>query len=286
MSRNIQEVSKNVEVQSAAVNETSAAATEMSASIKEVANHANKANDFSKQATEVAKEGNETIQETLSAMQAISESSNRINEIIEVITNIADQTNLLALNAAIEAARAGEAGKGFAVVADEVRNLAEQSAQAAKEITGLIKDSSVKADRGVQLTNKVADVIKKALDSIVEIAKLNQDIEVATVEQTTASDEVAKAMENVNEITHEITAATEEQSVATEKMSKSLEHALTVAQTNKEGSLHALKGLQELVKHGEKLTELMSKFKVDEQETSEVTQIDTTKMAGYISTNS
>ena len=286
MGRNIQEVAKNVEVQSAAVNETSAAALEMSASIKEVASHANKANDFSKQATEVAKEGNETIQETLAAMQAISDSSGRINEIIDVITNIADQTNLLALNAAIEAARAGEAGKGFAVVADEVRNLAEQSAQAAKEITGLIKDSSTKADRGVQLTNKVADVIKKALDSIVEIATLNQDIEVATVEQTTASDEVAKAMENVNEITHEITAATEEQSAATEKLSKSLEHALTVAQENKVDAENAIMNVEELSKHGGKLTELMGKFKVGEQVNGDATQIDTAKTAGYIGTNS
>lgn len=264
MSRNIQEVSKNVEVQSAAVNETSAAAQEMSASIKEVAANAEKASEYSREATKIAEEGNETIKETLLAMTDISESSNKINEIIEVITNIADQTNLLALNAAIEAARAGEAGKGFAVVADEVRNLAEQSAQAAKEITGLIKDSSIKANKGVQLTNKVAEVIKKALNSIIEIANLNENIGTSTVEQTTAADEVAKAMENVNQITHEITAASEEQSAATEKLAKLIEHTLEISRDNKAGSENSIKGMHELAKHGDKLMELMNKFKVDD----------------------
>lgn len=264
MSRNIQEVSKNVQVQSAAVNETSAAAQEMSTSIKEVANHAEKANESSQQAAKVAVEGNETIKETLTAMQAISESSGKINEIIDVITNIADQTNLLALNAAIEAARAGEAGKGFAVVAEEVRNLAEQSAQAAKEITGLIKDSSVKAERGVQLTNRVAEVIQKALDSIETIASLNQNIGTATVEQTTAAEEVAKAMENVNQITHEITAASEEQSAATDKLAKSIETALAVAQQNKTGAQTSIESIDLLDRHTSRLMELMNRFKVDE----------------------
>lgn len=264
MSRNIQEVSKNVEVQAAAVNETSAAATEMSASVKEVAINAEKAAEFSNEATKVAKEGNDTINETLSAMQAISESSNKINEIIDVITNIADQTNLLALNAAIEAARAGEAGKGFAVVAEEVRNLAEQSAQAAKEITGLIKDSTIRAEKGVQLTNKVAEVIHKALNSIVEIASLNENIGTSTVEQTTAAEEVAKAMENVNQITHEITAATEEQSEATNKLSQSIETALSVANQTKEGAQNSIENVGLLAAHSEKLMEFMNKFKVSE----------------------
>ncbi len=286
ISRNIQEVAKNVEVQSAAVNETSAAANQMSASIKEVAGHAEKANESSQQATQVAREGSDTIKETLTAMEAISESSNKANEIIDVITNIADQTNLLALNAAIEAARAGEAGKGFAVVAEEVRNLAEQSGQAAKEITGLIKDSTVRAEKGVQLTNKLAEVIQKALDSIEIIASLNQNIGTATVEQTTAADEVAKAMENVNQITHEITAATEEQSTATGKLAQSIEHALSVAQQNKQGSTDAIDDVKVLVSHGEKLMELMGKFKVDEFKELSSSQLETKKTAGLIDSGS
>ena len=266
ISRNIQEVAKNVEVQSAAVNETSAAANEMSASIKEVANFAEKANESSQQAMSVAIEGDATVKEALSAMKAISESSSKINEIIDVITSIADQTNLLALNAAIEAARAGEAGKGFAVVAEEVRNLAEQSGKAAKEITGLIKDSTIKAEKGVQLTNKLADVIKKSHESVKIIASLNQHIGTATIEQTNAAEEVAKAMENINQITHEITAATEEQSDATNQLAKSMEHALSVAQQNKAGATDAIDNVRELVNHGNKLDELMNVFKVNKFE--------------------
>lgn len=302
ISRNIQEVSKNIEVQSAAVNETSAAANEMASSVKQVANHAKDADKLSKEATHIATDGNETIKETLSAMQAISESSNKINEIIDVITNIADQTNLLALNAAIEAARAGEAGKGFAVVAEEVRNLAEQSAKAAKEITALIKDSAVKADKGVQLTNKVANVIQNALDSIIKISDLNEGIGTATVEQTTAAEEVAKAMDNVNQITHEITAAMEEQAAATQKLSNSIQTALSVAQQNKIGADTSIENVRLLTQHIGRLLEHMNKFKVDgavteidirrETKISEVKisetksdmQLETKRTAGLIST--
>ena len=116
-------------------------------------------------------------------MKAISDSANKITNIIDTITSIADQTNLLALNAAIEAARAGEAGRGFAVVANEVKHLAEQSAQAAKEITDLITEATQKADDGVKLANQVAEIISKVVEAISESSVKTQEIVIATGEQ-------------------------------------------------------------------------------------------------------
>ncbi|WP_251865720.1 methyl-accepting chemotaxis protein, partial [Achromobacter sp. Marseille-Q4962] len=135
------DLSSRTEEQAASLEQTAASMEELASTVKQNADNARQANQLAASASDVAERGGQAVSEVVSTMQSISASSSKISEIVSVIDGIAFQTNILALNAAVEAARAGEQGKGFAVVAGEVRSLAQRSAQAAKEIKGLIEDS-------------------------------------------------------------------------------------------------------------------------------------------------
>jgi methyl-accepting chemotaxis protein len=288
MTANIKQVAHNVETQSSAVAETAASVEELSRSVAEVAENSRKADELSRNASEIAKKGQEATADTVVGMKAIADSAGKITDIIDVITGIADQTNLLALNAAIEAARAGEAGRGFAVVANEVKHLAEQSAQAAKEITGLIKDSTEKANNGVTLANQVAEIIGQVVAAIEENAVMAQEITSATEEQTRGMTEIAKAMENLNKISHEVSVAMEEQqrgadematamnqinkvsqevqgamqqqSAGADQIAKAVENVSNVAQQSEEGARQAVEATQELAKQAQGLDQLAAEL--------------------------
>lgn len=155
--------------QAASVADASTAINQMARAVEEMSTAAVKATELGQGTLKAAEEGGAAVHATVDGMKSIAESSEQISEIISVITAIADQTNLLALNASIEAARAGEHGKGFAVVADEVGKLAQRSAEAAKEITKLIKDSSSRVAEG----NRLTDQSRSALQRIAEAGRAN-----------------------------------------------------------------------------------------------------------------
>jgi len=185
---------------------------ELSGSVQSNATNAAGANEMAQNVAANAKSTGKGMDDTMEAMSSIEKSSKKINDAVEIITDIADQTNLLALNAAIEAARAGEHGKGFAVVADEVRKLAERSADSAKDIKQLIGESTVQVQKGVTLSHDAGDSLKKMVVDITKVAEQLKSISTATQEQ-------AATMEENTSITESNAASSEELAAAAEQMS-------------------------------------------------------------------
>jgi methyl-accepting chemotaxis protein len=189
---------------------------EMSSSIQEIASNAGKVNDISKQTSTDAEGIGKAMDDVIVSMQQIEASSKQVAETVTLITEIADQTNLLALNAAIEAARAGEHGKGFAVVADEVRKLAERSATAAKEISTLILGSVAQVENGAKLSTEAGSLLKTIIDKIEESAIIISSISTATQQQ-------AATMEENNAITESNASASEELASSSEELASQAE---------------------------------------------------------------
>jgi methyl-accepting chemotaxis protein len=170
-----------------------------------------------------AKNSAAIVANTVEAMAQISQSSTKVNQIISVIDEIAFQTNLLALNAGVEAARAGEAGKGFAVVASEVRALALRSAEAAKEIKGLIATSGSQVESGVKLVGATGDSLDKIVAEVLRINEIVAEIAKEAKEQSTRVTEVDAAVAQMDRMTQENAAMVEESSAATRALNQEAE---------------------------------------------------------------
>ena len=189
--------------QAASIENIASALEELAGSIKGTAQHSQQAASLAASSSTIATQGGQALHATVSAMQAVTESSQRIGNIISVVNEIAFQTNLLALNAAVEAARAGEAGKGFAVVAGEVRNLAGRSAEAAKEIQDLISDSMQKVAQGNEQVARSGDILDKIIKNVQEVAKTIDEINASSQEQASAIQEVNLAVNRMDQAVQE-----------------------------------------------------------------------------------
>ncbi|NKN35060.1 globin-coupled sensor protein [Agrobacterium sp. a22-2] len=203
------------EQQAAGLEESTAALQELTHSVAQAADGAQKATVVVKMALNEAKTSGEVVTKAVAAMGAIEKSSDEISKIIGVIDEIAFQTNLLALNAGVEAARAGEAGRGFAVVAQEVRELAQRCANAAKEIKGLISQSSGQVQSGVGLVNNAGEALEKIINRIGEINGIVTSIASAASDQSGGLKEVNIAIGSMDTITQQNAAMVEETSAQT-----------------------------------------------------------------------
>ncbi len=190
------EISASINQLSDGAQQQAASFEELSSSVQSNAEHAATANGIAQTTAEEATKSGKVMDDTVETIMEISKSSKQIEDAVAIITDIADQTNLLALNAAIEAARAGEHGKGFAVVADEVRKLAEKSAFSAKEIINIIKSSSNKVEQGVVLSQEVGESLKKMVEDIKVVAGQLNSISDATKEQAATMDENTSVTES------------------------------------------------------------------------------------------
>ena len=209
--------------QAASLEETSAALEEMSSMTKKSEETAQKASSYSAEAHRAALRGNEAMQKMSGAIQQIQKSAGETAKIIKVIDEIAFQTNLLALNAAVEAARAGEAGRGFAVVADEVRSLAMRSAEAAKNTAALIEESVQNSRNGVAITTEVGKNLEEITTASTQVNSLVGEIAAACTEQARGIEQVNIAVSQMDQVTQQNASNAEESASASEELAAQAE---------------------------------------------------------------
>ena len=212
------DLSARTEQQAASLAETAASMEQLTATVSQNADNARQASVLSHGAAETARKGGEQTSRVADTMHDIATSSQKIGDIISVIDGIAFQTNILALNAAVEAARAGEQGRGFAVVAGEVRNLASRSAEAAKEIKGLIEDSVARVQQGSALVDTAAQTMTDIVRSVTQVNDIMGEIASASDEQRRGIEQVALAVSQMDQVTQQNASLVEEAAAATEQL--------------------------------------------------------------------
>ncbi|EKK5511950.1 Tar ligand binding domain-containing protein [Enterobacter hormaechei] len=217
------DLSSRTEEQAAALEETAASMEQLTATVKLNAESARQASQLADVASSTASRGGSLVEDVVTTMSGISDSSKKIAEITTVINSIAFQTNILALNAAVEAARAGEQGRGFAVVAGEVRNLASRSANAAKEIEGLIADSVARVEQGAQLVNDTGTTMEAILRDVTEVTVIMKQIATASEEQSKGISQVGVAITQMDGVTQQNASLVEQVSAAAAALERQTE---------------------------------------------------------------
>ncbi|WP_321945182.1 methyl-accepting chemotaxis protein [Paraburkholderia sp. J10-1] len=223
VSEGSQKLSARAESQAASLEQSAASMQHIAANVRQTADAARQAATSAGQARAITEESGRAVEAMTVTMQGITEASRKIGEIIQVIEGISFQTNILALNAAVEAARAGEHGRGFAVVASEVRNLAGRAATAAKEIAGLIVDSTQKVQEGCQLTETAREKMQQAVQAVRDVNVLIDEINTATGEQSTGIAEIKQALDHIEALTQQDSALVNHFSISANTLGRNAE---------------------------------------------------------------
>jgi methyl-accepting chemotaxis protein len=290
MSANIQNVARSSQSQASSVTETSASVEQMAAAIQRIALTVQQFVVLAQNTRAAVDGGLDSVEKSAAGMDEINNAIARsadtiaalggrvedIGRIVDVIDDIAEQTNLLALNAAIEAARAGEQGLGFAVVAEEVRKLAERSGRSTKEIAELIGGIQKEAQAAVKLMEKSTQLVEKGVSlgrdvgaslslivsQVGEVDKYSREIGAATQEQSSGSTQIAKATENLREVTHEISSAADEQASAAEQIVKTMEKMRNMVHQNASGTAELASSAEQMRTQADRFLEIVSQFQL------------------------
>ena len=214
-----QRLAQDASQAAAAIEETSAAAQQVSTMARKSSEQARTAASLMDTVDARVSDGNKTLGEMVESMAAITESSGRISKIIHVIDEIAFQTNILALNAAVESARAGQAGMGFAVVANEVRNLAQRSADAARDTAGLIEDSIAKSNDGSVKLQQVAKVIRGITENTGQVKTFIDQVSTTSLEEARGVDQISQGVAQMERATQDTASFSQQSAAASEQLS-------------------------------------------------------------------
>lgn len=212
------DLSRRTQVQSSELDRSARSMVQISSNVNDAANNAEHANSLALEASEKARAGGHVLELANSAMEEINQASLSIRDIISVMDEIAFQTNLLALNASVEAAHAGSLGRGFAIVADEVRSLAQRSADAATEVKVLINDTMAKVDDGAKLVTKSSHSLNDIIESVTEVSGIIHQIYNASTEQSKEIEAVSKSIEQLDGSNQENSAMVEQTATASESL--------------------------------------------------------------------
>ncbi|WP_226568528.1 methyl-accepting chemotaxis protein [Mangrovibacter yixingensis] len=250
-----EELSGRTDQQAAALQQTAASMEELTSTVKNNAENVHQARQLTDEAQGIAQKGGEITNTVVKTMAGISESSQKIADITSVINSISFQTNILALNAAVEAARAGEQGRGFAVVASEVRSLAQRSAQAAKEIEGLISESVSRVTTGAGQVQEAGKAMETIIASVSRVRELMGEIAVASDEQTRGIDQIGQAMNSMDSVTQQNAAQVQQAATSAAALEMEAEHLTGAIAVFDLGSSYTAKANSEVRKPALKPTQ-------------------------------
>jgi methyl-accepting chemotaxis protein len=264
----LNQVKNSVDTQATFVEQTSSAINQMAASIQSVSQATGKANDLSNHLSEAASAGGKAVNDSIAAVRDVETSSEEVNNLVSTITKIASQTNMLAMNAAIEAAHAGDAGRGFAVVAEEVRNLAENSSDSAKLITDQIQQMVGVVNNGVQMSENAGEALEKVVGDIRQTTEVINGIALAMDEQNAGATEILNSISSLIEATQVIKKISQEEMNKNEDMQRSIDQVIQAFQEIRlsteeqtqgtKDMIHTVSQLQDVAQDNQEVVKILS----------------------------